>query len=880
MANQDFQFVSSSKYDIYSKLLNVAQKYTDVENTDYIRTGLFGYITESMAMIARDSSYHKTMLYNESFLNTAVMPKTVYNWAKMFNINITAATPAYADLVVTIATDNIEAFSTNANTRPDRDKFKEDLALLQSTKVLIMDRDNPFIAGTFKFTLEKSVFIYKSKENSNAYTVKYCSTEDISTGYQQLETLYIKNSIQRIDGQEYLQFVIRVYQYEKVVLTKQITSSSFLNTKIHKFEFVDQYAGAKLFYSKGGVKEPVELRYTNIGDETDSTIKFAYYNLIDQDTLQITFSSLAGDFIPSANSILELELYTTKGSNGNITFSGDVIYRFNDEAARNLPVLVNFATNLSIGGIDSPSINKIKNTIINEISTRDVIVTETDLNKYFQTLTSLLETINDGKITFIKKRDDILRRVFGSYILMRDGLDNNGQDVTSGYTSKTIPTNTLSADFLISNNVSKQFGSIIKRKPGTLEDYEYVPFNALDGSDDYYIIPFYTRITLSPFKKVKYVYNLADDSTSLSYGKINNTSSTRYMIPSTVTVKRGFEGIVIQPFYKVRFNFTTNFDLATELNGSPNDQFLLAFYRKGNENTPIGTLPYSKSGNLISAYSDPIEEEDGIFNSYLEFTVNVVNDTTEFDFSKEKAGIDYGTLINLRDGNLSLPEDIKLELTLNNVFSDSFNMSFKSDEFLGLFRNLDDLMFSDISVKSENGFISSVRIKDIPVVHQSFFESEESTGKFINQLFVYIDMLKSNLGRLETNTFFDLKFYNTYGESQYYNTLRTDLDLELDVYVNAYSEELQGRIQEFVRILIDRSNEENSIRISQIMKDLTEEFEGDIDHIEFKGLNGTFSQHIRRKSSSSLMLSAPEHFQIPLEKLQSGIRVLSVEEND
>ena len=192
---------------------------------------------------------------------------------------------------------------------------------------------------------------------------------------------------------------------------------------------------------------------------------------------------------------------------------------------------------------------KLKNTIINEISTRDVIVTETDLNKYFQTLTSLLETINDGKITFIKKRDDILRRVFGSYILMRDGLDNNGKEVISGYTSKTIPTNTLSADFLISNNVSKQFGSIIKRKPGTLEDYEYVPLNALDGSDDYFIIPFYTRITLSPFKKVKYIYNLADDSTSLSYGKrINNTSSTRYMIPSTVSVKRGFEGINIQPF--------------------------------------------------------------------------------------------------------------------------------------------------------------------------------------------------------------------------------------------------------------------------------------------------------------------------------------------
>jgi hypothetical protein len=79
MATEDKTLISSSQYDIYSKLLAIASKYTDINNEDFLRTGLFGYITESMAMIARDSSFHKTMLYNESFLNTAVMPKSVYN---------------------------------------------------------------------------------------------------------------------------------------------------------------------------------------------------------------------------------------------------------------------------------------------------------------------------------------------------------------------------------------------------------------------------------------------------------------------------------------------------------------------------------------------------------------------------------------------------------------------------------------------------------------------------------------------------------------------------------------------------------------------------------------------------------------------------------
>ena len=76
--------ITPSKNEIYNKLLTVASKYTELDS-DYLTSGLFGYITESMAMLMRDS-IHKNMLYNESFLNTAMMPKSVYNWAKMFSI--------------------------------------------------------------------------------------------------------------------------------------------------------------------------------------------------------------------------------------------------------------------------------------------------------------------------------------------------------------------------------------------------------------------------------------------------------------------------------------------------------------------------------------------------------------------------------------------------------------------------------------------------------------------------------------------------------------------------------------------------------------------------------------------------------------------------
>jgi hypothetical protein len=168
-----------------------------------------------------------------------------------------------------------------------------------------------------------------------------------------------------------------------------------------------------------------------------------------------------------------------------------------------------------------------------------------------------------------------------------------------------------------------------------------------------------------------------------------------------------------------------------------------------------------------------------------------------------------------------------------------------------------------------NEYITSVTIKDIPVVHQSFFSSEANQTKFIRQLFIYIDTLKENLGKLESNTFFDLKFYNTFGPSQYYNSLRTDMNLELDVYVYEYSDTLESAIKDFVRLLVDGANRRKALRISSLIKDLTSSFDRYIDHIDFKGLNGTFTQYIKEDSTIFKNLFAPEYFNIPLENISS-----------
>lgn len=872
MANEDMNLVSSSQYDIYSKLLTIAKKYTDIDEEDFLKTGLFGYITESMALVARDSSFHKTMLYNESFLNTAVMPKSVYNWAKMFNINITSATPAYTDILVTIAVDDIAPPYTRNFFQTNNQKYGAELNTLDR-EVLVLDRDTPFIAGNVQFLMERSIVIYRSSSNLNNFIVKYLSTETTTTNFENPESLFLGSSISRTDGVEYLTFQVRAYQYVKNEIQRQISSSSFLDTKIHKFQFSDQFVSANLKYKKGTMpEEEIQLRFSDISSESrlDQNIKFAYYNLISENEIQITFSSSSNDFIPAANSTLILDAFSTKGSSGNIEYSQQLIFRLRDEALRNLPVFATMADQRSIGGIDIPSINKIKNAIINEISTRDVIVTEEDLNRYFLILTALLETINDGKVTFIKKRDDILRRVFGSFILMRDGLTIDNKVAKSGYISKTIPTNTLTADFDLTTSVSKPFGSIIQRK-SDINEYEYVDSTE---NNDYYIIPFYTRVTLNPFRKVKYIYNLTNDSASLNFKEIFSSSSEKYIIPSNVTVDRGFEGTNAANSYEFKFNFVTNFNLSNELLlGS--DSFTLSFFRRGAENIAIRSANFDLATNITKVDYESTENENspGLFESYISFIFDI--GTEEFDFSQERENSEFGTNINLLDSSnnlLSLPEDVKVSLKLNGITRDNLNMEFISGNFLSLFRNLDELMYSDVIVNTEiiegDTTVSSIKIKDIPVVHSSFFNSIDDQNKFIRQLFTYIEMLKQNLGKLETNTFFDLKFYNTYGDSQYYNTLRTDIKLELDIYLREYTDDLKLRIQDYTRLLVDRANDGEELSISNITTNLKLSFPESITRIEFKGLNDTFAQHIGRTAGVREGEYAPEHLNIPNENLQ------------
>lgn len=888
MANR----ISSSKNEIYTKLLDIAGKYTDIKDSDFLKTGLFGYITESMAMAIRDSAFHKSMIYNESTLNTAIIPKTVYNWAKMFNVEVQKATPAYANISIIIPTSSLDTYLEPKATETIITRYGIPST---TTNFLILNKEDPILAGDYYFSLEHSILL--KKDNSNKYSAEYITTEYISTQYQ--TNIPLKLEVKKVMSDdnltENLVISARAYQYRKTEFKRQISSNSFLN-KVQKFDFEDQFCGAKLFYKENNVDKEILLQYSDLSVDVENT---AFYNLSSENELEIIFKNGKNTFLPSSNTLLRVLIYSTKGANVPNKYSSDALMLISDTKLKSLPVVIQFESSI-FSGTSMPSLTDIKQTIIDEISTRKTITTKSDLNAYFKILTSIIEDINNGKITFIKKRDDILKRVYNTYLLLRDSVEDT--DDIGNNLSHCVPTNTL--DVYFSNSDSNSDSSQSSLPPPSPIELDYPKFKGQNkdniykyietsDNDNYdFVCPFCVYIQDSKHKSndnlnivfVKYIYNMTDSSSTLSYYNNKNeteaTLSNEYsMIPKMVYLKRGFNDkyFSAEDKYQILLTFNTNFSL-----GSESDSKTLKSDAKIKINNNL-EVPISQ------ATSEKLD--DGSYLTTLSVYLYAAGNN-EFRDSYSKILLGKG---KNEDGKLNDPVSFSDKERLTFSF-DSFiggftpEFSFISDNKLVFFQNLDDIMESSVITKTETKTedgkektdIRVIGIKELPLVSRSFMNdstnSKDANNKkrkegFVKELFTYINILKENNSKLETSTFFNLKFYNTYGHSQLYNTSRTDLKLELYIVMaDEYktNDILKENIKAYTRKIVDQMNESQQFNISTIIKLLTDDstYGNYISHIEFRGLNNTFNQTINSLSDVDADDYTPEWLNITLQNDQ------------
>ena len=74
----DTTAITSGQYDIYAKLFDIAASgeyiasSEDITNVDFLRTGVFGYTLESLALMFQESTFHKTMTLACSSVSVAL----------------------------------------------------------------------------------------------------------------------------------------------------------------------------------------------------------------------------------------------------------------------------------------------------------------------------------------------------------------------------------------------------------------------------------------------------------------------------------------------------------------------------------------------------------------------------------------------------------------------------------------------------------------------------------------------------------------------------------------------------------------------------------------------------------------------------------------
>jgi hypothetical protein len=436
--------VGVDRYDIMDNWVNkIASKYMETDDVNHMKVGLFGYINEVLATSVRSSIAHRNFLYDETFLNTANMTKSIYNKAKSYNYDIETATPAKMKILLSLSQDDIVEYG-----EPEIDPITGGES---GNYTFTLDAENKILLGNYQFMAEADIIIYaKFVEDeivdgevvsTYAYSAKYDYSKYINNRgiFSESSSPYISVWVDRDDNlADIITMEIEVYQIEKSSTVFENFSSDLSDNLIFNVEFDNQIAYFNVTYETQDTTT-VLTKYFNDSYTPDDEY-YCYYSF-DTTTLTIYFSALADNFKPAINSTLLVDTYTTYGSGGVINYEGEIEYEFTDSSLSRVEYLIQAETSPS-GGADTPTKLEIKQYLMQEFLRRDNLVTEYDLNTYFNSLVKE-DLVNASNMLFIKKRDDVFKRCYSAFLLMKD---KNGL---------ILPTNTINFDYL--HDVDSEF---------------------------------------------------------------------------------------------------------------------------------------------------------------------------------------------------------------------------------------------------------------------------------------------------------------------------------------------------------------------------------------------------------------------------------------
>lgn len=415
----DNKLTNVSQYTSAAELMeywlkDIAPKYLDMDKVNTYRTGIFGYINETMSTMGEDSINAITVARREFYPNTAQYMKSLYKMAAARHMDLPMATPATANMLLMIQESDIvnPAYGTIENGLHE--------FVLDNTFVAMVD-DIPFMLDY------PIVILSKPKANNNyAHTTHYDFrvANSLATNPEK----YIPNKIMQYEGTKYLIMQVQMRQIEKTYETKIVTSNTVVSTVTMDFPFAGDLANFEVFYKENDSSPKVQLKKC-MNDSIMPKEPFCWYTFVDGSTIRLTFPANVY-FVPKLNSEISVEISTTLGKDGNFeSFASDIISKNDSENYpynTQVPVF-GIVDGASTGGKAIIDMEEYRIMVENSYATNRTFTTVTDLQLYFNEL--MIGT--EDRFKFTKKRDDAFVRLYGSFLLMKDANSN------------AVPTNTL-----------------------------------------------------------------------------------------------------------------------------------------------------------------------------------------------------------------------------------------------------------------------------------------------------------------------------------------------------------------------------------------------------------------------------------------------------
>lgn len=406
---------------------NIAPKYFNFDTSELHRTGEFGYTNEVMSTVESDTAHAVSIARREFYPTTAKYTKSLYKMAALQQISYPLANPAQASAVLLMLEDEILKYGEYID---GRYRFVlDDTTVIMAGDIPFM-LDFPIIITAKPRKIGSSVLQINSTdpnaETKYAYTIRYDTT--YSNDLNQLSSNYIYSRSVSYCGVKYLLFKVGIHQCSLETRMESINKSPLVNNVSLEFPFTGKLCGFEVFYSEANNDIVYQLKKIPLNGNAIRS-KFCMYSLTDQNTLRLTFPENAY-FNPKFNSTVTVKLFTTMGSEGNFSiYKGSLICNCKSEKYpyNNMVTITGQIQGSSIGGTDFPSQDDFRTDVIAAYATNKTITTENDLQVYFDAVMTDTRT----KIIFQKKRDDVLERLYGAYMILKD---------IRGY---VIPTNTL-----------------------------------------------------------------------------------------------------------------------------------------------------------------------------------------------------------------------------------------------------------------------------------------------------------------------------------------------------------------------------------------------------------------------------------------------------